>query len=56
MTEHDHPGPVDGTPTLEARALRVAFGERAILTGLDVAVYPGELVAIQGPSGSGKSR
>jgi putative ABC transport system ATP-binding protein len=47
------------TPRLECRKLskRLASGSReiALLTDVDLAVAPGEFVAVVGPSGSGKS-
>jgi putative ABC transport system ATP-binding protein len=43
------------TVTIEARGVRLAFGETPALRGADVVVEPGEILAIMGPSGSGKS-
>lgn len=43
------------TAVLEARALRVRYGAREILAGVDLVVRPGELVALVGPNGAGKS-
>jgi len=37
------------------RSLRVAFGERAVLSELSFEVYEGEILAIIGPNGSGKT-
>jgi NitT/TauT family transport system ATP-binding protein len=42
-------------PAIEARDLRLAFGETEVLDGLSLAVAPGEIVAVVGPSGCGKS-
>ncbi|HEY6929195.1 MAG TPA: ABC transporter ATP-binding protein [Thermoanaerobaculia bacterium] len=43
------------TPILEARGLRVSYGETPGLQGLDAAVPRGEIVALLGENGSGKS-
>jgi ABC-type nitrate/sulfonate/bicarbonate transport system ATPase subunit len=43
------------TPAIEARGLRLAFGETEVLDGLGLSVAPGEVVAMVGPSGCGKS-
>jgi phospholipid/cholesterol/gamma-HCH transport system ATP-binding protein len=46
---------VPGAPIISARQLRVQFGEREILHGLDFDIRHGETVVILGGSGSGKS-
>ena len=40
---------------LELRGLHKSFGKTDIIRGVDLAVAPGERVAIIGPNGAGKS-
>lgn len=42
-------------PALELKDLRKSFGKTEIIRGVDLAVMPGENVAIIGPNGAGKS-
>ncbi len=43
------------TPVIEITGLRKSFGTNEVLKGIDLAVTPGEVIAIIGKSGSGKS-
>lgn len=56
---HDRPPPPAAAgsprPLVELRGVTKSFGSRRILDGVDFAIYPGEAVAIIGPSGTGKS-
>ncbi len=42
-------------PRLKVRNLRKQYDERVILNGVDLEIYPGQIVALIGSSGSGKS-
>jgi polar amino acid transport system ATP-binding protein len=42
-------------PILELVGLRKAYGALEVLRGIDLSIFPGELVCVVGPSGSGKS-
>lgn len=42
-------------PAIEAVGLRVTRGDKAIVRGVDLAAYPGEVLGVLGPSGAGKS-
>ena len=46
---------MSGTPTLEARGLVKTFGRVVGLDGVDLDLYPGEVLAIIGDNGAGKS-
>ncbi|BEP71501.1 MULTISPECIES: ABC transporter ATP-binding protein [unclassified Variovorax] len=45
----------DEAPALEARGIGKRYGRLDVLAGIDLAVYPGEVLALVGPSGCGKS-
>ena len=47
--------PEPGSPLISFREIHKAFGEKKVLTGVDLGVYPGETMAILGRSGSGKT-
>lgn len=42
-------------PLLKIEALRLTFGQREVLKGVDLSVQPGEVVVLIGASGSGKT-
>ena len=43
------------TGVLSATDLHVAYGDERVLKGVDLAVMPGEFIALIGPNGSGKT-
>ena len=42
-------------PLIDIKGLRLSYGERPVLTGVDLHVEPGEVALLLGNSGSGKS-
>jgi energy-coupling factor transport system ATP-binding protein len=42
-------------PLVAIHGLEAAYGRRTVLQGLDLAIYPGEFVALVGDNGAGKS-
>jgi Fe-S cluster assembly ATP-binding protein len=42
-------------PILEIKDLHAKIGDKEIIKGLNLTVYPGEVHAIMGPNGTGKS-
>ena len=47
--------PTHPPPLLDVRNLRVAFGGKEVVHGIDFSIHPGEKVALVGESGSGKT-
>src|SRR5262245_25821088 len=47
--------PVDQPAVVSVRNLRVSYGDRVILPGIDLDVCGGEVLCILGPSGCGKT-
>jgi polar amino acid transport system ATP-binding protein len=47
--------PIESAPIVDIQGLRKSFGSNEVLKGIDLAVQPGEVIAIIGKSGSGKS-
>jgi microcin C transport system ATP-binding protein len=43
------------TPLLQVQGLRVSFGGREVVHGIDFQIFPGEKLALVGESGSGKT-
>lgn len=43
------------TALLRASGLHVAYGDEHVLNGVDLAIVPGEFIALIGPNGSGKT-
>ncbi|AEN12570.1 MULTISPECIES: ABC transporter ATP-binding protein [unclassified Streptomyces] len=48
-------GPVVAEHTLQAQDVRLGYGDREIVTGLDVSIPPGQVTVIVGPNACGKS-
>jgi len=45
----------DGAPVLEVADLRMRYGDKDVLNGIDLTVRPGEVLALLGPNGAGKT-
>ncbi|MBX6350995.1 MAG: ATP-binding cassette domain-containing protein, partial [Clostridia bacterium] len=48
-------GGAAGRPLLSARAVQAGYGPIAVLRGVDVEVWPGQVAAVLGPNGAGKT-
>jgi len=46
---------IDGAPLLSMRGISFAHGRRKVLEALDLTVRPGEMLAVVGPNGCGKT-
>ena len=55
MTDRTHPCPDARPPALHAKDVAAGYGAQAVLRGLDLAVHPGEIYALLGANGAGKS-
>ncbi|MDH7799458.1 MULTISPECIES: ATP-binding cassette domain-containing protein [unclassified Beijerinckia] len=49
------PQPSGSAPPLEARAVSRVIGDKAIVNNVTITLHPGEIVALSGASGAGKS-
>src|SRR5574340_1073880 len=48
-------GPAPGSPLIAFRGIYKSFGDKKVLTGVDLEVFQGETMVILGRSGSGKT-
>lgn len=49
------PAPPSGRPFLQARGVQTAYDGRSVLRGVDLDLWPGEIVALMGRNGAGKT-
>lgn len=52
---HELPREASRDPVISVRDLKVRYGERTVLDGVSLDIYPGETMVILGGSGSGKT-
>jgi ABC-type transporter Mla maintaining outer membrane lipid asymmetry ATPase subunit MlaF len=55
VTAHAHDAPPPGRPVIELVSVRKQFGDKEVLRGVDLAIYPRRITGLIGVSGSGKS-
>ena len=56
VPEAAHPRPIRvAGAEIELAGVEFAYGEKAVLRGIDLTIQPGQVVALVGPSGSGKT-
>lgn len=55
MTQSATQGEGSGDPLVSVRGLKVAYGQRPVLEGIDLDLRPGEIVTLIGPNGAGKT-
>ena len=55
MAELPPGGPGRAEPLLRVSGLRAGYGKVGVLHGIDLAVAPGEVLAVLGPNGAGKT-
>ena len=53
--EPEQTAPEQGAPPVEVKGLRKSFGSQKVLNGIDLSIAPGEILAVLGRSGTGKS-
>ncbi|MFF9481434.1 ABC transporter ATP-binding protein [Streptomyces sp. NPDC014733] len=55
MTASTVPARPGGAPVIRVRELRMSYGSREVLRGVDLEVHRGEILALLGPNGAGKT-